>query len=265
PDTRAALQRRLPQADLRDCTNLIRLIRMVKSEEELQRLTRAAQVNENAAMETLGMARPGVRTPELVATFRSLAAREGADFDHFAFSPRGWGIAMELDYTLQAGDVLYVDFGCIYEHYFSDSGTTLALDGASPEFDGKHAAVSAAIEAGLEALRPVAKASDVRAAMWRAMEERGITNSDPHGHSLGLEVREYPILVPNNGLRIRDGCVDVSSDLPLEAGMVLNLECAVLQPGEGSVHMERSFVVTTSGCRPLVPQERSQPVRPEPV
>jgi len=35
----------------------------------------------------------------------------------------------------------------------------------------------------------------------------------PYGHGLGLEIREYPILVANNGLRITDDCVDVRSEL----------------------------------------------------
>jgi 2-C-methyl-D-erythritol 4-phosphate cytidylyltransferase len=33
-------------------------------------------------------------------------------------------------------------------------------------------------------------------------------------------------------------------------------------PGAGSVHSEQSFVVTADGARPLVPQDRSDPVRP---
>jgi len=69
--------------------------------------------------------------------------------------------------------------------------------------------------------------------------------------------------VADNGLRLRDDCINVAADLLLEAGMVFNLECAIFMPGVGTTHIERSFVVTPDGCRPLTPQDRSAPIRPE--
>ena len=90
----------------------------------------------------------------------------------------------------------------------------------------------------------------------------GITASFPHGHGLGLEIRDYPILVPKNGLRIRDDFLDVSSDLPIEEGMVINLEACVFMPTVGAIHMERSYIVTAKGNRPLIEQDRSEPRGP---
>jgi Xaa-Pro aminopeptidase len=119
------------------------------------------------------------------------------------------------------------------------------------------------MDAGGEAMRPGVKASAVASAMVQALHDRGITASFPHGHGVGLEVRDYPILVADNGLRIRDDCVDVASDLPLEADMVLNLEAMVSLADIASLHIEKSFVVTPDGSRPLVPQDRSQPVQPK--
>ena len=98
--------------------------------------------------------------------------------------------------------------------------------------------------------------------MWDTLESNGVRNSYPHGHGLGVEVRDYPILVADNGRRIKDECVDEPSDLPLEAGMVINLEAAVFMPGVASVHIEQSFVVTSDGNRLLVPQDRSGPFIP---
>jgi Xaa-Pro aminopeptidase len=89
-----------------------------------------------------------------------------------------------------------------------------------------------------------------------------ITASFPHGHGLGLEVRDYPIIVADNEKRIRDDCVDVSSDLPLESDMVINLEAMIAMPGTGSLHIEQSFVVTPEGSRLLAPQDRTGPIQP---
>ena len=187
---------------------------------------------------------------------------DGANFDHFAFGVRGLGIATEPDYILTDDDLLYVDFGCIYKYCFSDSGTTLAMREPSAPILERHAALRACTRAGVEVMQPGVKTSEVQAAMWQTLNEHGVTASFPHGHGLGLEVRDYPIIVADNGLRIRDDCVDVPSDLPLESDMVLNLEAMIAIPGVGSLHIEQSFVVTADGSRPLVQQYRAHPILP---
>jgi Xaa-Pro aminopeptidase len=67
--------------------------------------------------------------------------------------------------------------------------------------------------------------------------------------------------MPANGLRIRDDCVDVSSDVPIEAGMVVNLELPMYLFGVGSLHMEQTFLVTTDGCRRLDSTEPTAPIQ----
>lgn len=259
---RYAVVQGLPAAEIRDCSSLIRLIRMVKGPEELARLRRAAEINEQSAMETLATARPGVSVSSLVQRFRERTATMGANFDHFAVGLHGMGIAPETSHVLTDEDICYVDFGCTYQGYFADSGTTLALRALSPDLLARHAALRACVDAALENMRPGVRASLVRAAMWITLGDRGITASFPHGHGLGLEARDYPILVANNGLRIRDEIVNVSSDLPLEVNMVINLESAIFVTSVASVHIEKSFLITPDGCEPLISQDRGCPVMP---
>ncbi len=260
PNLGEEIMRALPNADMRDCSDLIRLIRMVKSSDEIINLKRSAEINEQAAMESLALARPGRPISDLAGHFHERIGELGAEFDHYAFDVCGMGIATEPNYILRANDVMFVDFGCIYHHYFSDTGTTLALGSVSLEFSQRHAALRECVESATEVMKPGVNVSAVRAAMWQTLNERGVTASSPHGHGLGLEVRDYPIVVANNGLRIKDDCVDVPSDLPLEADMVVNLESAVFVPGIGSVHIEKSFLISENGNVPLVPQDRSAPV-----
>ena len=42
--------------------------------------------------------------------------------------------------------------------------------------------------------------------------------------------------------------------------MVINLEAPLFEPGIGSLHRERSFLVTAVGAEPLVHQDRSAPL-----
>ena len=261
-ETEAAISEALPRASIRDCTNLIRLLRMVKSADEVMRLKRSAEINEQAAMESLALARPGRPIADCVEHYRARIAELGADFDHFAFGVRGYGMATELDYVLTDDDLLYVDFGCIYQRYFSDSGTTLAMREPSATLLKRHAALRECMATGVEMMRPGARASAVSAAMWDTLSDHGINTSFPHGHGLGLEVRDYPIIVADNGLRVRDDCVDVPSDLTIETDMVINFEAAIFMPSVGSLHIEQTFIVMPEGSRPLVPHDRPRPVLP---
>ena len=252
----------LSAAAVLDATNLIRLIRMVKTPDEIALLERSAQINEDAAMKAMNGARPGMPIQEVVGHYRCLVAEAGADFDHFAFGVNGQGIATETDYRLQERDVLYVDFGCIYRGYFSDGGTTLALTDPPEELTRRHTAIKDCMNAAEEIMRPGLAASAVRGAMWNVLQDRGLTASFPHGHGVGLEVRDYPIIVDRNNMKIADECVAVGSDLALEENMVVNLESAMFLPGVGSVHRERSLLITDNGCRELIPHDRSKPFIP---
>lgn len=262
PGLRRRLAAELPAAELRDCTSLLRLVRMVKTQPELGLLARSAEINERAAVETARSAAAGMAVAELSDRFLAAVAREGAHFDHFSPGIAGLGLSSSTAYALEAGEVLCIDFGCVYGRYFSDAGITVALDDPAPELAARYEALRECIvEVGVGAMRPGVRGSAVHHAMVDHLAARGITAVFPHGHGLGLELRDYPILVPDAGLRIADDCVDTSADLELEPGMVINLEASVFEPGVGSVEVEITTVVTEAGARPFVPQERSAPVR----
>jgi Xaa-Pro aminopeptidase len=263
PERRAALRERLPRAQLLDCSNLFRYIRIVKSPEEIERLTRAAEISELAARMTFSRVLPGGLMSEAAERYRVAVAEGGAQFDHFAYAPRGLGIATEPEHVFDEADVMYVDFACIYKHYFSDSGFTLAVKPPSPESERRYADLRACVDAGIAQLRPGVKCSDAQKAMAGALAALGPYVSYPHGHAIGLEVRDYPILAPATGKPLRDDCIDISSDLPLEAGMVLNLEASFFRAGVDSFNLEQSFVITPDGNRPLIEQDRSRIFSPE--
>jgi Xaa-Pro dipeptidase len=253
------LSKALPRTRLLDCTNLIRLIRAVKTTNEIRLLTQAAEISENAAMESLADAHIGTQTRDLVQRFQSSVGKQGANYDHFSLSLGGLGICSEPNYPFRAQDVMFMDYGCVFSSYFSDTGTTLAFAELPRELARRRYALQSCVEVGAKAMRPGVKASSIHHAMIAVLAEAGITNSFPHGHGMGLEVRDYPILVPQNGLEIRDDCIAVDSDMPLEEGMVINLEAPLFMATAGALQVEKTFVVTADGCRELTCQDRTRP------
>ena len=197
---------------------------------------------------------------ELVDHFRTLAARDGADLDHLALSLDGLGFVTGGDRVLRGATSMFYDYGCVYRGWISDAGTTLCLGEPGPTELAEHAAVRSAVAAGAEALSPGARSSSVQLTMQNSLAEAGIADTFPHGHGVGLEVREYPILVAADGRTIRDDCIELDADLTLEQDMVVNLEATILVLGARSVHCERTFVVTSDGPRPLTEQYRDAPL-----
>jgi Xaa-Pro dipeptidase len=262
PRLRERLADALPHARLLDCTNLLRLARMVKSDRELELLARSADVNERAGVEAAKSASPGMSVRDLSMRFLAAVAREGSEFDHFSPGILGVGLSSSTSYVLEPDAVFCLDFGSVHGRYFSDAGITIALADPPRPIAERYGALRDCIPGvGVEAMRPGVRASAVHHAMADALADRGITAVFPHGHGLGLELRDYPILVPDTGLRIRDDCVDVPADLELEPGMVINLEGTIWVPGVASVEVEVTSLVTETGARPFVHQDRTQPVR----
>jgi Xaa-Pro aminopeptidase len=258
-DLISKIQERLPRARILRASNLFKLLRMVKTPPEVERLRHAAATAESAAHRAFASAAPGASMRHLARIFRERVARDGADFDHFAYGVRGLSLATVPDYRLKDDDCFSVDFGCIYDGYYSDSAATVALKPLPVRLLRAYEALAAAIDEGVLAARVGVPASAVHAAMADVLAEAGVAGESLTGHGLGIEIRDLPVIVPANGLRVRDDLVDLPSDIPLEADMVMNLEVSYFEPGVASLEVERTVHVTEAGTVYLLPDVRRTP------
>src|SRR4029077_8436262 len=97
--------------------------------------------------------------------------------------------------------------------------------------------------------------------VFAAMRPRGpAVSSYVHGHSLGVEMRDLPLIVENVSGSIEDECVSESADLHIEPNMVLNLEAPLFLPGAASLHIEQTFLVSARATEPIVEQPRDRPI-----
>jgi Xaa-Pro dipeptidase len=258
PGDADALVRALPNVELPNASTVMRLIRMVKTDDEIERSTRAAVITEDALRHCVEAARPGLSTDELVARFRSACAAKGADLEHVAVGPRGLGIATGGGHRLERGEVTILDVGCRFRSCVSDTGVTLVVGAADDEIVEEYRVLNATLEAGGARLAPGVSVVSVYDAMRAVADGTVAAACLPVGHGLGQEPRELPYVAPVGGLRLVDDCVDLDADVALEAGMVINLEIPLDVPGRRSFQVERSFVVTDGGARPICAQDRSQ-------
>lgn len=136
-----------------------------------------------------------------------------------------------------SGEPVLFDVAPCREAYWADSCATVACGKGDRELVVRHAAVAAALESGIAAGRPGARASDVDRAIRARLERAGLSCPHATGHGVGAAPRERPFLTP-------------ADDTNLEEGMVLAVEPGSYAGGVG-VRLEHLVLIDADGARPL--------------
>jgi Xaa-Pro aminopeptidase len=244
----AADARRLDVA-LRGTERVVEQARLIKDASEISILRDAASRLGPVSEAVFSGVRSGL-TERQVAGRLETAIRQ-AGYDRLAFDTivaSGPHSALPHyragDRILAAGDLVVLDFGGVLDGYCCDLTRTVAIGPPSPEARRLHAAVHAAQQAAIAAVRPGVETSVVDAAARNMLQERGLGDAFGHGtgHGLGLDIHEEP--------RITWPRSDVPA-VPLETGMVFTVEPGAYLPGFGGVRIEDDVLVTETGCEVL--------------
>ena len=219
--------------------------RIVKDAAEIALLREAAVRLTPVAEAAFAAVRPGMEERQLAGVIE--AALREAGFERPAFDTivaSGPNAALPHyragDRALASGDLLVLDFGGVLDGYCSDLTRTVAVGPPSPEARRIHAAVYAAQQAAIAAVRPGVDTASIDAAARDVLQQHGLGEAFGHGtgHGLGLDVHEEP--------RVGRQRADVPS-VPLEPGMVFTIEPGAYLPGFGGVRIEDDVLVGDEG------------------
>jgi len=269
-----------------DPRSILHEMRLVKDDDELETMRRAAAISAEAHREAARLAHGGHYEYELQAVLDYTFRRRGARGPAYDSIVGGGANACVLHYIrndqkLENGTLVLIDAGCEVEGYASDVTRTYPVGG---RFEGPARAIyDAVLDAQLAALavaRPGGTLIEVHDAAVRRLTENLIelgilkgTADDaiqqetyrPYymhqtSHWLGLDVHDV-------GAYVRDG-----APRPLEPGMVFTVEPGlyIAPDDEGSdarfrgigVRIEDDVVVTADGCEVLT---EAIPKNPEDV
>ena len=261
PAAREKLSTELPNLQLKDGCELFRLIRAVKTQEEIANLRNCARINELAFQGMIQMIRPGITERQLVATHRAIVVAQGGNptFLNVPAGPRSGLMWEPSDNVLHQGDTVWMDGGCSYKHYYSDTGMCAVLGEPTKRMREIYASVEAGINAACDRIKPGGMLSPVHEALHDAIRRHGVERPFAMGHGIGIEERDHPI-IQKPFPSFDDGLLKGSYDLSLETGMVINIEVNHWEFGVGGLKSEVSTVVTPSGWELLTPQERKMNV-----
>jgi Xaa-Pro aminopeptidase len=229
---------------LTDGTALVDKLLMHKSAGELAAIRRAAQIADDAYGEFRRAVRPGRRQFEIVADIEAHLRRAGCP-DNFMIIGSGgkdvFGMAPPSERRIAAGDLVTTELTPAVQGYFAQICRTLVVGKASEAQRRAFAVYVEALEAGIAAVRPGARAADVARAENDVFRKRGLgeyTTSQwtrVRGHGMGLFADSKPHILE-----------DVNT--VLEPGMALIVHPNTYHPEAGYIVLGDAVVVTEQGA-----------------
>jgi Xaa-Pro aminopeptidase len=241
------LRETLPRAEFVNATPLVNALRRVKSPLELELMTAACRIADEAMTATAPKVQPGVSTIELAEEVEHQMRIRGSRTPSFPTHIFTFGREDSRDSTLASGtdpvrdgEAVMFDFGAVHRGYCSDFGRTIVCGEAPAEYDRVYDVMLAAREAGRAAAVPGALAREVNASCRAPIEDAGLGEHFRHrmGHGIGLDVHEQPF-------------ISVEDETPLEAGMTFTDEPSILWPGHFGVRIEDIVACAEGGGRRL--------------
>ena len=239
-----------------------------KSPHEVDRMRRAGRITATTIERLVAAVRPGMTTEDLDRMAEDSIRAEGAipSFKGYRGFPATICTSVNHEVvhgipssrrTLNPGDVLKLDVGCIWEGYHGDSAVSIFVGGPpSPEAIRLVEVTERSLDAGIAALKPGERLSDVSHAVQVVVEDSGFSVVKEYtGHGVGRALHEDP-QIPNYG--------DAGRGPVIKPGLVVAIEpmvnvgtwrtkilrdrwTVVTADGSLSAHFEHTIAVTDDG------------------
>ncbi|REC30927.1 peptidase M24 family protein [Enterococcus pseudoavium] len=227
--------------------NLVEGLRMIKTPAEIEALKRAAQIADQTLEQVLPLIQVGMTELELAneIDYRSKKlGSEGPAFETIVAS--GSRTAMPHAHASQkkisANELIMIDFGSIYQGYYSDITRTFGFGKVSEAIKETYQKVLAAQKQAIQAVALDKTLGDIDQTARQALEQEKLGQSFSHnlGHGIGLSCHEYPALAPKE-------------TLPIEKNMTFTIEPGVYLPvAEFGIRIEDDIVVNEAGQAELL-------------
>lgn len=229
------------KAEMVPLTGAIEKLRMVKDEEEISIIRKAAEIADAAFSHILSFIKPGVTeiaiSNELEVFMRNQGATSSA-FDTIVASgvrsslPHG----VATDKVIEKGDMVTLDFGAYYKGYRSDITRTVAVGEPKDELKEIYNIVLESLSIALAGIKPGISGKTADALSRDYITDKGYGKQYGHGsgHGIGLDIHEEPFKNTN-------------CEIVIEPNMVLTVEPGIYIPELGGVRIEDDILITEDG------------------
>lgn len=240
-----AYRDQLAPAELVPVSGVIEGLRQVKSADELDKLRRSCAIADAAYIHILKYLKPGVTERDVALELEFFMRQNGAEKNAFDVIPASGtnGSLPHAEATgrvLRDGDLITMDFGCVYDGYCSDITRTVGIGAISDKQREVYKIVLDAQLASVEACRAGLTGWELDAVARDIIAGAGYGENFGHslGHGVGLDIHELPRVAPG-------------IETILEPDMVVTIEPGIYIPSWGGVRVEDTVAVTATGCERL--------------
>ncbi len=233
----------LPSADV---SPILDELRWVKTPYEIERMRKAGQIAAEALREAMKGTKPGMYEYEVEAVARFFNTKRGARGDAFTPIVASGPNTIVYHYTknnrqMQAGEIVYFDYGADYDYYTSDITRTWAVSGRFTEEQEKwYRCILEARNTIIAAMKPGASVRDLQKAAEPVYQKYGflqnyINGGRYVGHFVGISVHD-----PGDPTK------------PFVPGVVFNVE-PVIEFSDRKIHLrlEDTVLITATGAENL--------------
>ncbi|MCS4485512.1 M24 family metallopeptidase [Staphylococcus americanisciuri] len=216
-------------------------IRMVKDQDEIAAIQKAANIVDEAYQYILTVAKAGMTEKELKAHLESKMLHLGADdtsFDTIVASGKRGALphGVASDKVIESGDMVTLDFGAYYQGYASDITRTFAVGQPSDEMIHIYETVLKAQKTAVASIQAGMTGKEIDQIARDIIAEAGYGDYFGHslGHGIGLDIHELPMLSPK-------------STYTLEPNHIVTIEPGIYVNGLGGVRIEDDILIQENG------------------
>lgn len=234
-----------PPIELIALFGLVEEMREIKEPEEVEILSRSAQLISDVLAQVVEELRPGQAENDVAWRIETLI--RGRDVDGVAFSPIvAYGPNSALPHAIPTnrvigeGEPIILDVGLKVNGYCSDITRTIFLGNPTSYFKEIYHIVREAQVSALGSIKAGMKSTDADSVARDVIKKAGFGDFFGHslGHGIGLAPHERPTVGP------------LKPEI-LKEGMVFTIEPGIYMPGKGGVRLEEMVILEKDGVRVL--------------
>ena len=230
----------LPRATITDVTPLLEQVRLIKSDEEIAMLERAADLSRAAIRRMHETAEPGVTELEVVAAMAHEQIRLGGEPNTFNLLTSGpvdgdeavWhlvhGVETQTQRPLADGDLIVTEFHTSWGGYLCGAEFSVHLGTPPPQLRRIWEGALACLESYREALRPGRTVGEAVGIVRRTCADAGLDYVELGFHGHGLASPEFPTVTYREGTPLLAG--SGLFDVVLRENMVFGLNVDLFDP-----------------------------------
>lgn len=208
---------------------------MIKTKEEIEKIKKASSIADECFEYICHTIKIGMKEKEVAKLMEEYMLKNGASglsFDTIVGSGENSAQihSTPSDREISYGDIVLLDFGCVYEEYCSDISRTIFIGEVKEEYKKIYEIVLNSQQCGVDNIKSGMTAKEADEVCRKIIQDNGYDFAHALGHGVGKEVHEEPVISPKKE--------DV-----LEDGEVFTIEPGIYLEGKFGVRIEDTVVL----------------------